>query len=238
MSAYPADVSSQPATGDPETDEAAEPRGRAHFWCSVALSVTVAYGLIFLPLRPVLLAMSPEALAAITGSRLALVALGVLARTGEAIVWWPLPFAVLSIMKFHWVYWWAGRLWGDEVLTRLAGQTPKARRRIARAEALVRRYQVLAIAVTYVPLPVAREVLIAAIGTSGTRLRTFLLVDLAVATVTQIFFVAMGYAVGERAVPLLAEYAKWAGLLSVGILIAMVLTWWRRSSSERVRKRG
>ena len=211
-------------------------RRRAEVWCSLALAVTVAYGLIFLPLRPVLLAMSPEALAAITGSRVALVAVGVLARTGEAAIWWPLPLAVLSIMKFHWVYWWAGRLWGDTVLPRLGGSRPRARRRIARAEALVRRYQVLAIAVTYIPLPVAREVVLAALGTSGTRLRTFLLVDLAVAVVTQSLCVGLGLFVGERGLPLLAEYAKWAGVISIVVLVAMILTWWRRRPPREDRR--
>lgn len=194
--------------------------------------MTVAYGLVFLPLRPILLAMSPEALAAITGSRVALVAVGVLTRTGEATLWWSLPLAVLSIMKFHWVYWWAGRLWGDRVLTRLSGSTPRALRRIARAERLVHRYQVLAIAVTYIPLPVAREVLLATLGASGTKLRTFLLVDLGVAVVTQTLCVALGYAVGERGLPLLAEYAKWAGVVSIGVIVAMVLTWWRRRRAD------
>lgn len=211
---------------------------RQQVWCSVAITVTVAYGLIFLPLRPLLLALSPEALAAITGSRVALMALGVLARTGEATLWWPVPLAVVSILKFHWVYWWAGRLWGDAVLTRLGGTTPRARRRIARAEALVRRYQVLAIAVTYVPLPVAREVVLAALGTSGVRLRTFLLVDLAVALVSQLGVVALGYLVGEAAAPLLREYAVWAGLISLGVLLAMILTWWRADRARRRTRRS
>lgn len=200
--------------------------------------MTIAYGLVFLPLRPLLLALSPEALAAITGSRVALMALGVLARTGEATLWWPVPLAIVSIMKFHWVYWWAGRLWGHDVLERLGGSTPRARRRIRRAEALVRRYQVLAIAVTYVPLPVAREVVLAGIGASGVRLRTFLLVDLAIAAVTQLACVGLGLAVGERAVPLLRHYAVWAGAISLAVLAAMVLAWWRGAASARARSRA
>ncbi len=218
-----------PATGGPRRSR--DPR----VWCSLAISVTIAYGLIFLPLRPLLLALSPEALAAITGSRLALIALGVLARTGEATLWWPVPVAIVSIMKFHWVYWWAGRLWGRQVLERFGGTTKRARRRIARAEALVRRYQVLAIAATYVPVPVAREVVLAGIGSAGVRLRTFLLVDLAIATVSQLACVAVGLAIGERAVPLLRQYAVWAGLISLGVLAAMIVTWWRGSAVARRR---
>ena len=68
----------------------------------------------------------------------------------------------------------------------------------------------------------------AALGTSGTRLRTFLLVDLAVAVVTQSLCVGLGLFVGERGLPLLAEYAKWAGVISIVVLVAMILTWWRR----------
>ena len=141
-----------------------------------------------------------------------LFALGVLARTGEATLWWPVPVAIVSIMKFHWVYWWAGRLWGRQVLERFGGTTKRARRRIARAEALVRRYQVLAIAATYVPVPVAREVVLAGIGSAGVRLRTFLLVDLAIATEGRERARALAQA--RRLYPRSTEIARTAALLA------------------------
>ena len=53
-------------------------------------------------------------------------------------------------------------------------------------------------------------------------------VDLAVAVVTQSLCVGLGLFVGERGLPLLAEYAKWAGVISIVVLVAMILTWWRR----------
>lgn len=204
-------------------------------WCSAAMTIAIGYGLAFLPLRPLLLALSPEALSAITGSRVGLVAVGVLARTGEATIWWPWALATLSIMKFHWVFWWAGRLWGTAVTERLGGSTPAARARIARAEAAVRRWQVLAIGLTYVPLPVAREVVLASLGASGTRLRTFLLVDLMIAAVTQSACVAAGYLLGEQAVPVLREYAKWAGAIAIILTVALLVGWWRSRSRERWR---
>lgn len=208
------------------------PSRRAEIWCGALLAVAAVYAVAVLPLRPVLLSWSPDVLAALTGSRVALVALGVLARSEGVTWWWPLLAAIVSIVKFHAVFWWAGRLWGQSVLTRLAGDGPRAQRRIASAEHLVRRYQVLALVITYVPMPVPREVVHAALGASGTRLRTFLLVDLLAAAPTQSAFLLAGYLIGERAMPLLTEYARWAGVVAGGVVVLMLVRWWRRRGSR------
>ncbi|WP_226345975.1 DedA family protein [Agilicoccus flavus] len=201
--------------------------------------MVTAYGVVSLPARPLLLGLSPDLLAVVTGSRMAVVAMGVLARAEGGWYLWPLLASMVSIAKFHWVFWWAGRIWGHDVLVRLAGDGPAARRRIARAEALVRRFSVWALVLAYVPLPLPREILHAALGIAGVRLRTFLLVDLAAAVVSQALFFLAGYLVGEPVVPLLREYARWAGLVSLAVLALMGLRWWRgraaaRSASERV----
>ena len=35
--------------------------------------------------------------------------------------------------------------------------------------------------------------------------------------------------------PLLRQYAVWAGLISLGVLAAMIVTWWRGSAAARRR---
>ncbi|WP_052466489.1 hypothetical protein [Mobilicoccus massiliensis] len=206
-------------------------RTRLEAVVAAGLVVVTIYGFVAVPLRAWLLGLDPAALAAITGSRPALVAVGALAAA-EGRAWlWPLLVATVSILKFHWVFWWAGRLWGEHALVRVAGDTPRARRRIARAEALVRRYQVPAIAVTYVPLPVARELVIVALGTAGRRFRVFVALDLAAAAVTQSLCVLLGAWLGESAVVVVKQYAIYAGWVALVALAAMTvaaLRAWRR----------
>lgn len=207
-------------------------------WCGVALAVVTCYGVAVLPARPLLLALSPDLLAIITGSRVAVVAMGVLARAEGQSFLIPLLVSIVSIAKFHWVFWWAGRLWGHSVLVRLAGERKSARRAIARAEGAVRRFSVFALVLAYVPIPLPREIVHAALGVARVDLRLFLVVDLVAATLTQSLFFAGGYFVGEPVVPLLREYARWAGWFSLAVLLLMGMRWWRsraarhRSDSE------
>lgn len=198
--------------------------------CGFFLALVAAYSIAVLPARPLLLGLDPASLAMVTGSRVALVALGVLAdSTGEP---WliPLLVSIVSIMKFHWVYWWAGALWGDSILVRLAGDSKRAKASIRRAEAIVRRFRVLAVAIAYVPLPLPRDLIYAALGTAGVKLKPFLVVDILAAIVTQSFFLASGMVVGERAMPLMRVYAQWAGVFAFIVIMLMLLRWWRTRS--------
>ncbi|WP_226913583.1 DedA family protein [Gephyromycinifex aptenodytis] len=212
-----------PASGEPSPAKVR----REGLLCGIALGVVSVYGVVMLPLRPWLLGQAPAVLAAISGSRTAMVAVGALAAA-EGQPWlWPLLAATVSIIKFHWVFWWAGRLWGEAALLKVGGTAPKARRRTARAEALVRRYQVLAMALAYVPLPLPREIIHVALGIAGTRLRTFVLVDLAAAVTTQTLFLGVGALLGDSAVLVVRQYALYAGYISAAVLLAMLVAAFR-----------
>lgn len=200
--------------------------------CGFAIALVSVYQVVSLLSRPALLALSPVALAMITGSRTALVAVGVLAA-GAGEPWLPaLLVSIVSIMKFHWVYWWAGALWGDRAMSKIAGDNPKAHKRIGQAEMLVRRFRVLAVALAYVPLPLPRELIYVALGTAGVRLRSFLAVDLAAAIVTQCLFLGLGALVGEAAMPLIRFYAQWVGVIMVAMFAVLGVRWWLRRRTE------
>jgi len=204
---------------------------------AAGLVVVTVYGFVAVPLRAWLLGVDPALLAAITGSRPALVAVGAAARVGEGPWLWPLLVAILSIVKFHWVFWWAGRLWGEAGFEKVAGDGPRARRRIARAESFVRRWQTQAIVLTYVPVPVARELVIVALGTAGRRFSTFVVLDLLTAVVTQSLCVVLGAWLGASAVAVVAGYAVYAGWVALAALAVMTVaalrSWWRRRLSRR-----
>ncbi|WP_243888809.1 DedA family protein [Dermatophilus congolensis] len=208
--------------------------GWAAALCGISLSVVAVYQVVSLLARPVLLALSPAVLAMLTGSRTALVALGVLAA-GRGEPWLlALVVSIASIMKFHWVYWWAGALWGEKVMIALAGGSLRAAKRVEQAEAVVRRYRVLAVALAYVPLPLPRELIYALLGQSRVRLWIFLVVDVVAAVVTQVSFFAAGVALGEAALPLITFYAKWVGVFAVAVMALAGLRWWWGRSDKKV----
>ena len=132
-------------------------------WPYVVLGVLFAvYGLAMIPLRPVILGLAPLVLVTLTGSMTGMVMCGAFAATGAS--WWPfaLILGTLGAMKFDPIFWWAGKLWGDQFIASMVGPTPRARKRAQRAEALAKKYDVLAILITYIPfLPIPGAIIYA-----------------------------------------------------------------------------
>jgi membrane protein DedA with SNARE-associated domain len=227
-----------PPSHDPADDPPSEPKSpwddarlpwkgspsRSDILCWVGFSLTGLYGLAMLPLRPVLLGANPVLLGFLTGSNSAMVTIGALAATGVGSWPFPLLLGAIGIMKFDLIFWWAGRLWGRGLLEVMSGRSARAARAAARAERLAQRFGVIAILVTYLPIPLPGPIVYATVGAAGMRLRTFLLVDFLGALVSRAGYIWLGYALGQRAVDVvevIARYSLWLSLLLVaGILIA------------------
>jgi len=206
--------------------------GRSDILCWAGFSLTGLYALILLPLRPVLLTANPYLLAALGGSRVSAVTIGALAATG--VGFWPLGLLLGTIgaAKFDALYWWAGKLWGRGLLEMVSGRSPRAARNAVRAERLAQRFGPLAIVVTYI-LPLPSAVVYATVGAAGMRLRRFLLVDLLTAAVTRGIFIYLGYRIGEPAVHVLEEVARYSWYLSIALLVGVLLTTLRQSRRRR-----
>ena len=209
---------------------------RADIGCWAAFSLTGVYALVLLPLRPVLLGANPYLLAGLGGSRTSAVTIGALAATG--IGFWPLGLVLGTIgaVKFNWIFWWAGRLWGRGLIELVAGRSPRSARNAARAERLAQRFGIWAIMLGYV-LPLPRAVIYATVAAAGMRLRTFLIVDIASAAVTRAIYIYLGYRIGApavRIVELIAKYSWWLSIaLIVGIFANMGWQAHRRRRSSR-----
>ncbi len=202
---------------------------RADLGCLTAMGLVGVYGLVMLPLRPVMLGLAPHILGSL-GYRTGLVMVGALASVGD--VWWPLVLLLGSLMamKFDWIYWWAGRLWGRKIVeVWAAGKSERTRRWYDRVWGATRRYESLAIVVTYLPLPLPAGVIYAALGAAGTRLSKFLLVGAASSLVTTACYLALGFWIGEPAVELVDAYGRYLWYLSIAILVGMLAVyWWRQ----------
>lgn len=244
MAGYCAPVSEQPDPALPDASSEDDPAGeewwqaegmpwkhkpgRADIICLSAMSVAAIYGLVMLPLRPVMLGLAPHLLGSL-GYRTGLVLVGALAAVGDH--WWPLVlvFGALMSMKFDWIYWWAGRLWGRSILdVWVHGTSPRTQRRYERAWGWARRYESLAIFVTFLPIPIPAAVVYAALGAAGTSLRKFLSVAFASALVTSAGYMALGYWIGEPAVAAVDTYGKYLWYVSIAILVGMLAVYFYR----------
>ncbi|MFW6597499.1 DedA family protein [Propionibacteriaceae bacterium Y2011] len=229
------------ADHEPETDESgdeqewwADPRmpwrgrkpSKADIGCLFAIMGMGIYALAMMPLRPVLLALNPYVLAAISGSSIAMATIGAYAAVDGGF-WWVFGLLVgtLSIIKFDWIYWWAGRLWGQGLIDYLLqGRSERAKRNAARAQKLTHRYETLALAATYIPLvPIPAAIIYGALGISGTSLRKFLILDIVFALITRAGYMALGFWVGQPAVDFLEIYGRYAWYLSIAIIVGIVV---------------
>lgn len=205
---------------------------KADLICLSFLGLVSVYALVIMPLRPVMITWTPHLLA-IMGHRTGIVMTGALAATGDQ--WWWLVLIAASIMgiKFDWIYWWAGKLWGHDIIEIWSGKSARARRRNDRAVAFAQKYQVLAIMVTYLPIPVPGGVIYAALGAAGVRLRNFLAVTLASSAITASCYMFLGYQLGSGAVELVQQYSAWMNYLSIAILVSMLAIWWWNDHRKR-----
>lgn len=231
----PSAPEAQPATAEqPEREWWQEPGmpwrhkpTRSDIACLSWLGAASVYGLVMLPLRPVMLGLAPHLLGSL-GYRTGLVMTGALGSIGDP--WWPLVtlLGALAAMKFDWIYWWAGRLWGHGLIEVWSGRSERARRRNERAIAFAHRYESLAIFVTYLPIPMPSAVVYAALGAAGTGIRKFLLVGFLSSLFTAAVYIYLGWTIGEPAVELLNQYGQFLWYVSLALIVGIfVMAWWK-----------
>lgn len=194
---------------------------RADITCLSWMGAASLYGLILLPLRPVILGLAPHLLGSL-GYRTGLVMTGALGSLGDP--WWPLVtlLGALMSMKFDWIFWWAGKLWGHGLIEVWSGRSERARRRNERAIAFTQRFETWAIFITYLPIPIPAAVVYAALGAAGTKLSKFLIVSFLSSLFTAGLYVYLGWTIGEPAVVVLDTYGQYLWYVSLAILAGML----------------
>ena len=209
--------------------------GREDKICASLIGLMTVYGLAMIPLRPVILGLAPLVLVTLTGSMTGMVMCGAFAATGAS--WWPfaLILGTLGAMKFDPIFWWAGKLWGDQFIASMVGPTPRARKRAQRAEALAKKYDVLAILITYIPfLPIPGAIIYAVLGAAGTSLKRFLTITVLGAFVTRVLYFILGYQIGEPAVAALEVFNKYMWYVSIALLVGIVAVSMRSARKQQL----
>ncbi len=235
---------SDPAAAQPADDHSAETEWwqdeslpwkrkptRSDIMCFGWLSFAAVYGVVISILRPGLLASAPLVLAS-QGSWSGVVITGAMAHEGNP--WWPLVWilATFGFLKFDWIYWWAGRLWGHDLIEVWSGRSERARRMNARAERFARRFETLALIVNFLPIPLPRAVILVVLGEAGTSLKKFLTVSIITSAVTTGCYLAVGYWIGTPAVAVLDAYGRYLWYVSLAILVVVLVNVWRQQRGK------
>ena len=194
---------------------------RADYACMGWIIFMGLFGLAMLPLRGWLLGLNPPLLVALTGSRSGVAAMGALASQGLVPNWfWYLLAGTIMSIKFDWVFWWAGKLWGRGMIEVWAGRSARAAKNYGRAERWAQKLGWVGMFIAYVPIPLPlMQVIFVLAGASKMSLKKFMILDFLASTTWLLLYMGLGWMIGEPAVALLREYAKWANYVAVGLVV-------------------
>lgn len=203
-----------------------------------AVLLVVAFGLVLRPLTPFLIARHPVLLEFLSGDLTAVGAAAAFARIGEAPLWLVILVGALGMVKFDAIAWWAGRRWGQGIITMFTGSE-----RVKRWAAASRDIHpnLIRIAVVLAMLPgVPTPVVFAVAGWTGMRLTTFLALDLIGALGMTSLVAGLGFALGQSAVDVVLLVDRYASavslaLLATALLVPLARRGWR--ALRRVRPR-
>lgn len=209
-------------------------RGRRVDWLlGGAIALRTLYGLAMLPLIPLLLGTHPVLLALLSGSTVAEIVLGAQVRVGE--VGWVVAVLAGPVVWVltDWLYWAAGRRWGDRALVRVIRRKDPAHavERAHRAERIAHRLGPWGVPLVNF-LPVPGPVVYAAAGAGGMRLGVFVLLNAAGQVAFALVMVLLGWALGRRAIEVVQTGQQYALVITLAIVAALVVAWLVRRRSR------
>jgi membrane protein DedA with SNARE-associated domain len=209
-----------PAWDDPRVPWAGKP-GRADVLCWAGIVLSGIFYWTTLPFRAPLLATHPVPLILLNGSTEGIVTAAAFARIGHGSLIVVLLAAIPGLMKFHPLYWWAGRLWGERVITLMSGRRNRGARYMGRVNRWGRKFTWPAVVIApFLPIPSAIIYIIA--GWAGMRLVTFLILDLIGTLMWAGTLAGLGYELGHHAVAVaqtISHYGLWISLTLVAVII-------------------
>jgi membrane protein DedA with SNARE-associated domain len=209
--------------------------------CALAIVVSGVYAIGAIPLTPALIASHPVLLELLTGSTSSIMAAGAFSDVDAKLQLALVVVAALpGIMRFDWVFWWAGRLWGHRIVERLGQSSPRMARLAGLAEARGRRWAGLLVALAAFLPSGASTAVYAAAGWAGLPLLAFVLWD-TLGSAAWVSVVAIGgYLLGSEGVTLAGLVSRYA-MVTICVLVVLFIapqawhTWreWRASKARR-----
>jgi membrane-associated protein len=222
---------------DPRLPWEGKPR-RVDILCWAAITLSGLYYLALLPFRASLIGTFAHSviLEVLNGSTEAIVSAAAFARTGHGSIAVVLLASVPGLMKFDLIYWWAGRLWGERVITLFAGQGGRRQRRglkfLERVDRWGPKFTWPAIVITpFLPLPNA--IVYAVAGMTGMSWVTFLILDAIGSLAWAGMLAGLGYALGQHAVSVAQTVSRYGLWISIGIVVLVVAGQVRGARAQR-----
>ncbi len=191
--------------------------------CVGGLLAQSVWGVAATLLIPSLVGTHPILLEAFTASTPAMVAGGAFIRVGRAAWTGALLAPVIGWVPLDVFGWWAGRRYGRAAVDVIVRRQPRTARFAGRADRLTGRFGVWAL-VLVLWLPVPNQLVYAATGWVGMRLRTFLFWDTIGTLIRAGIIVGLGYALGSEAVEVATTISHYA-LVFVAVGTALALGW-------------
>jgi membrane protein DedA with SNARE-associated domain len=199
-------------------------------WYAIA-GMAVFYSAMW-PFRPLLIGSNPVLLEFLTGSKEAIIAAGAFAGVGSVPLVLVVLAALLGMMKFDAIIWWAGTLWGKGIVGKFARRSKAAMWFARKADSLSPWVMWPAVAMApWTPIP--SSLIYAAAGWTGMRLRTFLVLDGIGSLIRASLYAGMGYAIGQPAVDLAETISSYGIWVSLAIVVVMVVLQYARRLLRR-----
>ena len=196
------------------------------YWCLGWFGIIGVVSLVLIPARAWMLPNAPEWFAMITGSRTAVAISGAFAGDGR-LEHWLVVVLIASILslKFDWIYWWAGKLWGRGMIEVWAGQSKRAAKSYARAERWAEKLGALGFFVAYIPIPLPlMQVVFVLAGATNMSLKRFLIYDYLASTAWLVLYFWLGWRFGEPIVGVLDWYAKISLYVALALIVVIVIS--------------
>jgi len=225
---------------DPRLPWDGKPR-RVDIVCWAAITLSGLYYLALLPFRAALVGTHPVILEVLNGSTEAIVSGAAFARIGHGSLAVVLLAAIPGLMKFDIIYWWAGRLWGERIITLFTGTRARQRRRGERFVAWVNRRGrwVTWPAMVLAPfLPIPSAIVYAVAGWTGMSWVTFLVLDIIGSLGWAGLLAGLGWALGQHAVNVAQEISRYGLWISIAIVVLIVAGQIRSSRTSRLPARA
>ncbi len=205
---------------DPRIPWAGKP-GRADILCWGGIVLSGIFYWAMLPFRASLVGTHPVLLELLNGSTEAIISAAAFARIGHGTLVVVLLAAVPGLMKFDPLYWWAGRLWGERVITMLSGRRNRGAKYMARVQRWGRKFTWPAVVISpFLPIPNAIIYVIA--GWAGMRLVTFIILDVIGSLLWAGMLVGLGYELGHHAVVVAQAISHYGLWISIALVVVIV----------------
>ena len=208
------------AWNDPRLPWNGRPR-KVDILCWAAIVLSGVYYWALLPLRASLVGTHPVWSELMNGSMESIVSAAAFARVGHGTLAVAILAAIPGLMKFDWLYWWAGRLWGERIIVLLSGKSDRGVRYMDRVRQSGRKFLWPAVVLSYF-LPIPTAIIYVVAGWEGMSLITFLILDLIGALLWTGMLAGMGYALGHHAVVVAKTISHYGLWVSIGIVVLVV----------------